>query len=213
MLQRFMLRAQVAAGCHYCLTHAPICNDIYTREVLLETGHGSFGKDEMSVLVDVIVSAIGLVVAYIVASVYYPLLAGGAAYGRTPREVVAEALKLVDLKKDEVFYDLGCGTGEVLIEASKVCDHVKGVEIEPIRWLIAKLRARNAHVILGNLFKQDIADADVIFIFQYEGRINDRIVRKIKAETRSATRVISYCHPIGDMKLVRRENEIFIYTT
>ena len=167
-------------------------------------------------IMNLIISILALVVlvgTYIAASLVYPMLTGGAGYTPTPKNIIDEALKLADLKKDEVFYDLGCGTGEVLIEAAKVCDHVKGVEIEPIRWLIAKLRARNAHVILGNLFKQDIADADVIFIFQYEGGINDRIVRKIKAETRSDTRVISYCHPIGDMKLVRRENEIFIYTT
>jgi len=100
-----------------------------------------------------------------------------------------------------------------LIEASRLCDHVKGVEIEPIRWFIAKLRARKAQVILGNLFKQDIADADVIFIFQYEGKINNRIAMKIKAETRSETRIISYLHPIEDMKLVKSQNEIFIYTT
>ncbi len=159
----------------------------------------------------VIISIIFLVVAYIIASLYYPMLAGGAAYSPTPRKIIAEALILADLKKDEVFYDLGCGTGEALIEASKLCDHVKGVEVEPIRWFIAKLRARKAKVILGNLFKQGISDADVIFIFQYPGRINNRIVMKIKAETRSETRIISYWHPIENMKLVKSQNKIFIY--
>ncbi len=167
----------------------------------------------MSILVNVITSVIILAVAYIIVSLYYPMLAGGAAYSPTPRKIAAEALKLTRLKRSEVFYDLGCGTGETLIEAAKVCDHVKGVEIEPVRWFIATLRARKAHVILGNLFKLDISDADVIFLFQYEGKINNRIAMKIKAETRSGTRIASYCHRIETMRLVRSQDDIFIYTT
>ncbi len=162
---------------------------------------------------NVITGLIILTLAYAVASIFYPMLSGGAGYTPAPRKRVAEALELVDLKKDEVFYDLGCGTGEVLIEASKLCNHVNGIEIEPIRWFISKLRARKAHIVLGNLFNQNISDADVMFIFQYRGSINHRIAAKIMAETKSGTRVISYGHPIDNMDLINRRNDIFIYKT
>ena len=152
-------------------------------------------------------------VTYIIASLFYPLLTGGAGYGHTPSKIIAEALKLVDLKRDEVFYDLGCGIGGTLIEASKLCDHVKGIEIEPVRWLIAKLNARKAQVILGNLFKQDISDANVIFIFQYKGKINNRIAEKIRAETRTGTRIVSYLWPIENIKPLKMEKDLFIYKT
>jgi hypothetical protein len=52
-----------------------------------------------------------------------------------------------------------------------------------------------------------------MFIFQYHGSVNNRISRKIKAETRRGTRVISYGHLIENMALIQRRGEIFIYTT
>ena len=165
---------------------------------------------------DVTMSITAVILAlgtYIFASFFYPMLTGGAGYTFTPKNVVTEALNLVDLKQDEVFYDLGCGTGEALIVASKLCDHVKGIEIEPIRWFIAKLRARKAQVILGNLFKQDISDANVIFIFQFKGKINSRIAENIRANTRTGTRIISYYWPIENMKLFKSQKEIFVYKT
>ncbi len=161
----------------------------------------------------VVMAVVLMIMGYLVASIFYPLLTGGAAYTPTPRRAAAMALELADLKRDEAFYDLGCGTGEALVEACKRCDHVRGVEIEPLRWLVAKLRARKAKVTLGNLFAQDISDADVVFIYQYRGSINDRIARKIKAETKAGTRVVSYEHEIENMALIRSQDDIHVYET
>lgn len=162
---------------------------------------------------DLWLAIIILVAAYVVASIFYPMLTGGAGYTPTPRNKVADALRLARLKRGDVFYDLGCGTGVILVEASKCCDHVKGIEVEPLRWFIARLRARNAEVILGDMFRQDLSDADVIFMFQYPGRINDRIARKIRSGARPGTRVISYLHPVEGMRLVRKRGDIFVYET
>lgn len=157
--------------------------------------------------------AVFLLGKYIIASVFYPFFTGGAGYTATPMSIIAKALKLVDLKKEEVFYDLGCGTGEVLIEASKLCNHVRGIEIEPTRWLIAKFRARKAKVILGNFFRQDLSDADVIFVYQFREKVNEKISEKIKSETRIGTRIVSFLWPIENLKLIERKKEIFIYKT
>ena len=162
---------------------------------------------------DPLLTIIILVAAYVVASIFYPMLTGGAGYTPTPRNKVADALRLARLKRGDVFYDLGCGTGVILVEASKYCDHVKGIEVEPLRWFIARLRARNTEVILGDMFRQDLSDADVIFMFQYPGRINDRIARKIRSEARPGTRVISYLHPVEGMRLVRKQGDMFVYET
>lgn len=161
-------------------------------------------------IIGVTVIALG---AYIVVTMFYPMLTGGAGYTVTPKKIAAEALNLVELKKDDVFFDLGCGTGEVLAVASKLCDNVNGIEIDPVRCFIARRKARKAHVILGNLFEQDISNATVIFIFQYGGKINTRIVEKIKADTRSGTRVVSYYWPIENLKLFKSQKKIFVYKT
>lgn len=166
----------------------------------------------MDVIIGIAIFVLGLGI-YIIGSIFYPFLIGGAGYSATPRSRIIEALRLADLKNDEVFYDLGCGTGEVIFEASKLSGKVKGIEIEPIRWLISKLRARKAKVILGNFFKQDISDADVIFVYQYRGRINEKIAEKIKAETEIGTRIVSFYWPIENMELLKNQNEIFVYKT
>lgn len=165
------------------------------------------------IMLDLLVTILALMAAYYVGSIFLPMLTGGAGYSPTPRRKAREALEMVGLRRDDVLYDLGCGTGVVLAEASRYCDNVKGIEIEPLRWLVAKMRARDAEVILGDLFRQDISDADVIFLFQYEVRVNERIARKIKEEARSGTRVVSYLHPIEGLQPYVRRGDISIYTT
>lgn len=110
---------------------------------------------------------------------------------------LARALKLADLQPGEVFYDLGCGDGRVVLEAAKI-DGVKAVGVELampmyviclLRKVLSKSRARFRY---GNLFHQSLADADVIYVFGMPASLADRLKKKIEAECRPGTRIISY---------------------
>jgi cyclopropane fatty-acyl-phospholipid synthase-like methyltransferase len=51
----------------------------------------------------------------------------------TPREVVAELLKLTHVAKDDVVYNLGCGDGRIVIAAAKMGASEVGLDLNPDR--------------------------------------------------------------------------------
>jgi len=85
---------------------------------------------------------------------------------------IRKALQLVNLKQDEVIYDLGAGDGRILIIAAKEFDaKAVGIEIGPIQcsWIWLKiigggLRSR-VQIKMGNFYKTDLGDADVVFFY------------------------------------------------
>lgn len=67
-----------------------------------------------------------------------------AVFGSPPimmgRHTIIEALNLAKLKKGETFYYLGCGNGQVLIEAAKMGAKATGFEISPYYYLLTKIK-------------------------------------------------------------------------
>src|SRR5947209_12286390 len=75
----------------------------------------------------------------------------------TTDEAVQAMLKLADVKKSDVVYDLGCGDGRIVIAAAKTYGaHAVGVDIDPRRIQEAKDNARKAGV--KNLVRNQQAD-------------------------------------------------------
>src|SRR6266853_2022572 len=71
-------------------------------------------------------------------------------YVPTPPEVVEAMLKLADVKKGDVLYDLGSGDGRIAVTAAKKYGvRAVGIDIEPERIREANVNARKAGV--GNL--------------------------------------------------------------
>jgi ubiquinone/menaquinone biosynthesis C-methylase UbiE len=127
-------------------------------------------------------------------------------YVPTTEQAVQEMLKLANVKKTDVLYDLGCGDGRIVIAAAKTFGaHGVGIDINPVRINEAKENARKAgveHLVRfeeKDLFEADIHDASVVSLFLLNS-VNLKLRPKLLKELRPGTRVVSNTFDMGDWK-------------
>ncbi|ACB39157.1 class I SAM-dependent methyltransferase [Pyrobaculum neutrophilum] len=139
----------------------------------------------------------------------WPYLARrGGAYSTSSAEAARWAFARVGIAGRRV-YDLGCGYGRVLALARRMGAEVVGVEIDPVRWLICLLRCR-CRVLLADMFKVDVSDADVVYIFQWPS-VNARLSEKFRRELRRGAYVVSYMWEVPGLELVEQSPELRVY--
>ena len=89
----------------------------------------------------------------------------------TTEEAVAAMLKLANVQKTDVVYDLGCGDGRIVIAAAKTYGaHAVGIDINPVRLAEANENLKKAGPDVANLvrfeendlFQADIHEATVV---------------------------------------------------
>ena len=127
-------------------------------------------------------------------------------YVPTTEEAVKAMLKLADVKKTDVVYDLGCGDGRIVIAAAKDFGaHGVGIDINPVRIGEAKANAKKAGVENlvrfeeNDLFQADIREASVVTIFLL-GDINLKLRPKLLKDLKPGTRLVSNTFDMGDWK-------------
>ena len=127
-------------------------------------------------------------------------------YVPTTDEAVQVMLKLADVKKADVIYDLGCGDGRIIIAAAKNYGaRGVGIDINPQRIQEAKENAKKAGVENlvrfeeNDLFKADIHDATVVTLFLLP-TVNLRLRPKLLQELKPGTRIVSNTFDMGDWK-------------
>jgi SAM-dependent methyltransferase len=124
-------------------------------------------------------------------------------YVSTPNEVVAEMLRIANVSKDDVVYDLGCGDGRIVITAAKMygCRGV-GIDINPERIRESRENAIKAGVsdkvqfIQMDLFEADIREASVVTLYLLSG-VNLRLRPKLFRELSPGSRVVSHEFSMG----------------
>ena len=122
----------------------------------------------------------------------------GAVWLPTPSKDIDNLLKASGLKEGDVLYDLGCGDGRVLIHAAKNFGaRGVGVEIDPLKTFIARVRVRFAglggkvRIITGRAGSVDLRDADVVFCY-LSHQANDRLEKKFLEELKESAVIVSY---------------------
>jgi len=131
--------------------------------------------------------------------------------------------KLADLKPGQIFYDLGCGNGKVVVYANK---HFKakaiGLEIGLPLYLVCKIKQlfnwdKNLQFKYKNLFSEDLSQADVVFVFGMPNTIKDKLKAKLEKELKKGAKVVSYVFAVKGwepVKISKDENKqipIYLY--
>jgi len=127
-------------------------------------------------------------------------------YVPTPEKVITEMLRMAEVGKDDVIYDLGCGDGRIVIQAAKElgCRGV-GVDINPQRIKESRENAVKAGVekrvefILMDLFEADISQSTVVTLYLLSS-VNLRLRPKLLRELKSGTRVVSHDFGMAEWK-------------
>jgi len=124
----------------------------------------------------------------------------------TTEEAVQAMLKLADVKKTDVVYDLGCGDGRIVIAAAKTYGaHAVGIDINPVRIGEAKENAKKAGVENlvrfeeNDLFEADIRPATVVTLFLLPN-VNLKLRPKLLQDLKPGTRIVSNTFDMGDWK-------------
>lgn len=121
-------------------------------------------------------------------------------------------LKLANVKKGDILYDLGSGDGRLVITAAKQYGvRGTGIDIDPQRIQEANANAKQAGVTdlvqfkNQDLFEANFSDATVITLYLLPG-INMKLRPKLWKETKPGTRIVSHSFTMGEWEPEKKED-------
>lgn len=116
------------------------------------------------------------------------------------QKLVAE----LDVPQGGTVYDLGCGDGTVLFEIARKRPDIRaiGYEISLLPYAIGAVRKilggaayRNVTIKCRNFFRQDVSDADTVFVFLL-AKSYERLMSKLRRELKDDCVVVAEAWPM-----------------
>lgn len=142
----------------------------------------------------------------------------GVEWVPSPNHIVDKMLKLANVKRNSLVYDLGSGDGKIVLRAAKLGARAIGVEIDPLRVLISKIKIKlfkldkHAKIVHGNFFKTDVKNADVVTLFLLPN-VMEKLENKLRNNLRKGARIVSYRFVFKNLKPIKsdEENRVYLY--
>lgn len=155
----------------------------------------------------------------LVLSMVWPPNSPWAPWWRTNKKTARAICELVGITKSDLVYDLGCGDGTLMITAAKEFGaKAVGIEIDPVRYWIAKTRVwlnnlfDRVELVQEDFFKTDLKKATVIVVYLVPKAL-DALLPKFKKELRKGTRVVSYRYQLKiKYKKSNIKDNLYLYT-
>ncbi|PIR06634.1 hypothetical protein COY65_00725 [Candidatus Jorgensenbacteria bacterium CG_4_10_14_0_8_um_filter_39_13] len=165
-----------------------------------------------------------VLVSFIVLILLIPVAYGaviGAPLIFAPKKAIRIMIKEANIKNNEIVYDLGAGTGRLIVMAKKeFLKNIYGIEIALIIWLIGKInlfvnKVKISNLKLGNFYKSDFGNIDIFLCF-LTPKAMKKLKNKFETETKKGSRIISYAFEINGWKpkkIIKEKGiaSIFVY--
>lgn len=122
----------------------------------------------------------------------------------TRKKVTKRLLEIAKLKDGQTILDLGCGDGRLLFEAEKQAKiKAIGYEISPLPYFLSRtkklFKRSKVEFRFKNFFKENISEADVIFLYLIPDILPD-LAKKLKKECKKGTKIISHTFALHELK-------------
>ncbi|MBI3984361.1 MAG: class I SAM-dependent methyltransferase [Candidatus Levybacteria bacterium] len=153
----------------------------------------------------------------ILLSMVWPPDSPWAPWWRTNTKTAKAICKLADINNKDIVYDLGCGDGEVLIQSARRGAKGVGIEIDPLRVIIARIRVfingfdEKIVIKRNNFFNEKYKDATVIIVYLIPKTL-DKLLPRFRKQLKKGTRIVSYRYEMKmPLKKEDKENHIRLY--
>lgn len=151
--------------------------------------------------------------------IFYLLIAflTGAPYVPSTKLSANTMIRLADINKQSIAYDLGSGDGRLLnLSMIQGAKKAIGYEINPylvffsrIRFLLSPFR-KNVHIYLKSFWNADIRNADVVFIYLLPWRM-EQLKKKLLSELKPGAYIVSNSFIFPHWKVLQYDEIAHVY--